>query len=294
MLHSRRLYGFLMAASLAAVTAPGDEVFLHGGGRVSGVVVERTERAVVIETGPGRVTLPMTRVERIVDGRSSLNVYQERAGSLSPGDANGWANLARWAADHDLVTQSRSAWQRVLAVDPQNPEANAALGRVSLDGAWMSADDAYRARGFVQYDGRWMTPAEHAASVRERAADEEAQLAAREANLRVREAEARAQEAEARARDAQAGSDYSDSGIPYYPYVYPGYGAGYGNGYGNGYRPMHPVAPRHGTSGFGPGRPQGPARPQNPGMRPNPTPSPAPRPSPAPVRRSSAALPAPH
>jgi hypothetical protein len=284
MFHSRRLFGFFLAASLAAAAAPCDEVFLHGGGRVSGVVVERSERAVVIETGPGRVTLPMTRVLRIVDGRSSLNVYQERAGTLAAGDANGWTSLARWAADHDLVTPSRSAWQRVLALDPQNPEANQALGRVSMDGAWMPADDAYRARGFVQYDGRWMTPAEHAASLRERAADDEAQLAAREANLRVREAEARAEEAEARARDAQAGSDYSDSGIPYYPYVFPGYGVGYGNGY----RPMHPIAPRHGMNG--PGRPQGPGRPPSPGMRPNPTPSPAQRPSPAPVRRGTAAL----
>ena len=272
---------FFLAASLAAAAAPCDEVFLRGGGRVSGMVVERSERAVVIETGPGRVTLPMTRVERIVDGRSSLNAFQERAGALAAGDATGWAGLARWAADHDLVTQSRSAWQRVLALDPQNPEANAALGRVSLEGAWMPADDAYRARGYVQYDGRWMTPAEHEASMRERAADQEAQLQAREADLRVREAEARAREAEARARDAESASEYSDSGIPYYPYVYPGYGPGYG--YGGGYRPSHPIGPRHGM-GFGPGRPG-----NAPGMRPNPVPSPAPMPSPAPrpVRHSA-------
>jgi hypothetical protein len=283
MRHFCRSYGFFLAASLAAAGASGDEVFLHGGGRVSGMVVERNERVVVIETGPGRVTLPMTRVLRIVDGRSSLNVFQERAGTLAPGDAAGWTSLARWAADHDLVTQSRAAWQRVLAVDPQNPEANAALGRVSLEGAWMSADDAYRARGFVQYDGHWMTPAEHAASMRERAADQEAQLQAREADLRVREAEARAREAEARARDAESGSEYSDSGIPYYPYVFPGYGPGYGYGYGGGYRPAHPIGPRMG--GFGPGRPS-----HGPGMRPNPAPSPAPMPSPAPrpVHRSAA------
>ena len=215
----------------------------------------------MIETGPGRVTLPMTRVEKIVDGRSNLNVFQERAGALAPGDAAGWAGLARWAADHDLVTQSRGAWQRVLALDPQNPEANAALGRVSLDGAWVSADDAYRARGYVQYDGRWMTPAEHEASMRERAADQEAQMQARESDLRVREAEARAREAEARARDAESGSDYSDSGIPYYPYVFPGYGPGYGYGYGGGYRPVHPIGPRRGMGGSGPGRPS--ARPRH-------------------------------
>src|SRR6185503_17602956 len=133
----RRMFTLSLGAAVFASGALADEVLLRGGGRVSGVVVERTATAVVIETGPGRVTLPLTRVEKIVEGRSTLVTFQERAAAIAPGDAPAWAALARWAADRDLVTQSRSAWHRVLAVDPQNPEANAALGKVSLDGSWM-------------------------------------------------------------------------------------------------------------------------------------------------------------
>ena len=284
----RRIFTFSLGAALAASGALADEVLLRGGGRVSGVVVERTATAVVIETGPGRVTLPLTRVEKIVEGRSTLVTFQERAAAIAPGDAPAWAALARWAAERDLVTQSRSAWHRVLAIDPQNPEANAALGNVALDGSWMSADDAYRARGYVQFEGRWMTPAEHEAAVRERAADQMAELQAREADMRVREAEARAREAEARAREAESAADYpADSGIPYYPYVF---GGGYGVGYPGypgypGYAPGGPPYVR--PPGMGPGRP-GPRHP-NGAMGPKPQPSSPPKPTPRtpPVKHSA-------
>jgi hypothetical protein len=285
MLQLRRSFELAFAVVLAgAALAPCDEVWLRGGGRVSGVIVDRTPQTVVIETGPGRVSLPMSRVEKIVDGRSSLATFQERAAALTPSDADGWATLARWASDHDLVTPSRSAWQRVLALDPQNPDANAALGRVSFEGAWMPAEDAYRARGYVQYEGRWVTPAEHAAALRERAADDASELQARESNARVREAEARASEAQARARDAE----YADTegGIPLYPYVYGGggYGFGYGGyrpGYGNGMRPSHPIVRPHSMVQ---GRPL-PVRSQ---MHPAPQPAPSRRPM------ATSSMPAPH
>lgn len=204
----------VLAIAFAAALATADEIFLRGGGRVTGVIVERTKDAVVLETPPGRVTLPMRRIEKIVESRSALEGFRDRAAALAPRDVDGWAALARWAAERDLLTQAREAWQKVLAADPSHPEANAALGRVQLDGAWMGEDEAFRARGYVAFDGRWVTPAEHEALVRERAADEASARERREADLRVREAEARAQEAEARAREAEAAAQ--DGGIPYW------------------------------------------------------------------------------
>jgi hypothetical protein len=206
----------VLATVFPAATVAADEVFLRGGGRVSGVIVERTQDAVVIETAPGRVTLAMRRVERITEGRSALQEYRERADALAPGDVDGWAALARWAAERDLITQSQDAWQRVLAVDPSHPEANAALGRVRLGGAWVAEDEAHRARGEVMFEGRWVTPAEHEALIRERAADEASARERRDAELRVREAEARVREAEARAREAEAAAQapVEEGGIP--------------------------------------------------------------------------------
>ena len=271
-LRLRESIGPLVAASLAAAPAVSDEIILKGGGRVSGRVVERTATRLSIETGPGRVTLPMSRVEKIVEGRSAIEVFAERSAELAPSDVQGWAELARWAEERDLFTQARLAWQRVLDHDPGNASANASIGRVELDGAWMSRDDAYRAQGYVSFEGRWLTPAEHEAAVRERMAEE---ASAREVDARVREAEARAREAEARAREAESAADqaaYGD-GIPL-GYVY-GAGPVLYPGYYPGVRPpvhggVHPGRPRrdHGDSNVKPVPRRGPP------PRPNTTPAP--------------------
>lgn len=151
--------------------------------------------------------------------------FRERAAELEPGDAPGWTALALWAAERDLATQSREAWTQALRADPSSPAANAALGRVEVDGAWVSEEEAWRAHGYVRFEERWVTPAEHEAIVRERAADEAAARERREADLRVREAEARAREAEARAREAEAATEGSaDEGIP----LWWGWGGGIG------------------------------------------------------------------
>jgi hypothetical protein len=226
---SRRAAIGLVTAALAAATASSDEILLRSGGRVSGVIVERTPTAIVLETGPGRVTLPMALVSKVVEGRSALEAYHERAAAIEPGDVDGWAALARWAAERDLVTQSREAWQRVLSADPSDREANAALGRVEVGGTWMGEAEAYRARGYVSFEGRWVTPAEHEALLRERDAEKAWEREEREAGLRVREAEARSREAQARAREAEAAAQPVDGGIPY------GWGGWGGYGYGQGY-----------------------------------------------------------
>lgn len=267
--------GGLIAAAMAASTAGADEVVLRGGGHVSGVIVERTPRTVVIETGPGRVSLPMARVESIVESRSALTEYRERAARVEPGDAVGWAALARWAAASDLLTQARDAWRRVLALDPSHPEANAAIGRVEVDGVWMEAEEGYRARGLVPFEGRWITPAEHEALVSERAVEAASLREQREADLRVREAEARAREAEARASEAEAAAtDDTTWGIPFWwgagGALWPGYGSAR-------HHPVHSASGAHGhhsSPAAGPGEHV-------------PPPKPAPTPPPPSLRPSS-------
>ncbi len=214
--------------------AGADEVHLHNGGVVRGVVVERTADAVVVEAGPGRVTLPLSRVSRIVEANSSLATFQERAATIAYDDVDGLADLARWAGDRDLVTWSRHTWGRVLALDPGHPEANEALGRLYYGGAWMSETEAYRAQGLVPFEGGWVTPAEHDAALRQRTADDLAATGRQEAELRVREAEARAREAEARAREAESYAEEAEGsgdGIPYWWVMSGGGGPWWPGGY---------------------------------------------------------------
>ena len=119
--------------------------------------------------GAGKITVPADRVERIEERRSPLDDYYDRAGRLAATDAAGWLALGRWASDHALSTQAREAYTRVLATAPNDPEANRALGQVSVGGRWMTEEESYRARGYVELEGEWMTPAERDALLRERA-----------------------------------------------------------------------------------------------------------------------------
>lgn len=211
-------------------SAGADEVLLKGGGRLSGRILSRTDAAVQVDVGPGIVTVSMSSVLSIEEKRSSLHQYEERVARLADGDVPGWLQLARWSQGQGLHTQARRAWEHVLVIDAQNVEANLALGRVQLDGRWVTEQDANRARGLVHFEGAWMTPAEREGILRQRD-DRFNELLRLDAERRARDAEMRAAEAEALAREATRLQ--GTSGIPLWwgtGYGYPVYGSGRGHG----------------------------------------------------------------
>ncbi len=235
-----------LIAGLAAVVVPlaasADEVFLKSGGQLSGRIVSRTATTVEVDVGAGRIAVPASSVVRIEEGRSALQDYEERAGRVSAGDVEGWLALGEWASSRGLGSQAREAYHRALSASPNDPRANAALGNVQVGGRWVSEDESYRARGYVQFEGDWITPAEHEAILRERAAEAEQERRYRESELRAREAEARAQEAEARARQAEAEAAQTPASSEGLPLWY-GWGAGPVT-WPTGPIVTHPIAPK--------------------------------------------------
>ena len=222
----------VVAFALSAVVARADEVFVKGGGRLSGQVIEYGPDTVVVDVGPGQIGLPLSYVERIVPGTTPQAVYRERAARLAAGDAAGWVALGQWALEQDLLTKARAAFEHVLGVDPSNAAAHLGLGHVRVGDQWMTQEDGYRARGLVVYQGSWMTRDEQRTLVDERLAAAEEERVRLEADARVREAEARARVAEAEAARADAelrrpaapasGLDYP--GFPYPGFGYPAFG----------------------------------------------------------------------
>ena len=278
--------------ALSPSLAHADSVFLRSGGEVKGEVVEQRADAVVVEVGPGRITIPMKNVTRIVSSATDLGVYHGRAAALAARDVQGWLSLAAWAQRRNLATQAREAYEHVLDVDPMNADAHLALGNVRMGDRWLSGAEANRARGLVEFEGTWMTPEERQMRFEERAAADQERQAMREGDARAREAEARAREATARADAAEADArqardgQAADSGIPL-GYGVGGYGYGVG-GYGLGpYNPFPNVPPRP-RPGMGQGH----------GHRPPPTPTPRvdrrePPPTPSlPLTRRGAIVPA--
>jgi hypothetical protein len=207
------------------VAAAADEVYLKGGGRLSGKIVSQTATTIEVDVGAGKIGVPASSVLRVEKGRSPLHEYEDRAGALAAGDVEGWLALGDWAKAQGLSTQAREAHNRALAASPSDPRANAAVGKVQLDGRWVSEDEAMKARGYVQYQGEWISPAEREAILREEAAEAERDRERQKTETRLREAEARAAEAEARAREAEAAAAASQEELEGLPLWY-GWGAG--------------------------------------------------------------------
>jgi hypothetical protein len=198
-------HAFLLLLLLPG-TAFADQVFLKDAGSITGRIVSQTATTVVVDVGGGTMGVPMDRVDRIVKGRCALDDYNDRVKKLSPTDIAGWKKLGAWAQQAGLNGQARDAYQRVLKLSPNDPEANEAMGMVQVDGRWMTEEQGYIARGFVQYDGEWMTPAQAQVAQTQDANNQairDAQDRASDAEAAAREAERRAEEAEERAEEAE-------------------------------------------------------------------------------------------
>jgi len=203
-----------------------DEVFLKDAGSIEGRIVEQTATSVQVDVGGGIIGVPMDRVDHIVKGRSPMDVYDDRAAKLAPDDVAGWNKLGGWAWQQGLSTRARQAYEHVLEVAPNNPEANEALGMVQLNGKWVTEEESYQARGFVKYNGEWMTPAQAQVEQTQEANDRarrDAEKRARDAEIAAQEAQAQAKAAEEKAEQAQQAQQAQQN---YYdPIVY---GWGYG------------------------------------------------------------------
>jgi hypothetical protein len=227
--------------ALAAVPVLADDVYLRGGGQITGQIIEQTDDSVTVDIGGGTISARMETVVRIEKNNSPLQDYRARAAKIPAGDAEAWRELARWAKGQALSSQAREAYREVVAILPDDQEANNALGMVQLDGKWVTEEESYRARGYVKFEGQWMTPAEQQAIL----ADRQAQQARQEADHQANEAKVQAIEAEQKAdkeREAaeREASQWDNS-------VYWGWGAGPGYWHS-------PVRPRPGNPATLPAR----------------------------------------
>jgi hypothetical protein len=184
-----------MLIALAAVPVLADDVYLRGGGRMTGEIVAQTDDAVTVDIGGGTLTAKMSSVVRIEKSTSPLQQYRARAASVPAGDAEAWRALARWAQGWTLSTQAAEAYSKVLAILPDDAEANRALGRVPLDGRWVTEEESYRAQGYVEFEGEWMRPGERQAILRERQTQEEAARKENQAQIQAIQAEMDAEKA---------------------------------------------------------------------------------------------------
>jgi hypothetical protein len=171
----------LVVMALVSTSAFADVVHLRGGGQITGEIIEESDDSVTVDIGGGYVTARTSSIVDIERSVSPLQEFRARAQEIPADDAESWRELARWASYRALSSQAAEAYSQVLTSLPNDAEANEALGRVQLNGQWVSEEEAYRARGFIQFEGEWMTPAEKQRILADRQAQEARERAERDA-----------------------------------------------------------------------------------------------------------------
>ena len=114
-------------AVVALVAAPlfADDVYLKGGGRVTGEIVERSDESVTVNIGSGTISVRKASIVRIEASVSPSQEYRQRAAAIPAGDAEAWRELARWATGNALATQAGQAWSRVVEMCRTTPRPTA-------------------------------------------------------------------------------------------------------------------------------------------------------------------------
>ena len=220
--------GFIVIAILAAAPVFADDVYLKGGGQITGQIIDQTEDSVTVDIGGGTISAKMSTVLRIEKNTSPLQEYRDRAARIPADDTEAWRDLAHWATGYALSSQARDAWRHVVQVLPNDEEANKALGMVQLNGKWVTQEESYRAQGYVQFEGKWMTPAEQQSIVAERQAQQARAEADRQANAAKVQQITAQQEADQKRQEEQRAELDANTNSTYNPNTVWGWGAGPG------------------------------------------------------------------
>ena len=150
-----------LIVALTASVAAADDIQLTNGRKISGKVVKKDVNKVVIEVGAGTITLDAKDVSSVNPARTPIDEYQEKYGAVKDSTkASDFLGLAKWAEDNKLTRYTPSLYQKVIALDPENAQARAALRHEKMGGKWMTFEEAQTARGLVLVEDRWITKAE--------------------------------------------------------------------------------------------------------------------------------------
>lgn len=126
------------------------------GGAVHEGRLHYEKTGVKVETSRGTVTLPWKKVVSLdeVDAAAPTPEmlakdrldYEARARDVKPDDAAGWNKLGAWAKRRGLAAEAKAAFEKTIAIAPDDKEARAGLGQVKDGDAWKDAAEVVRAK----------------------------------------------------------------------------------------------------------------------------------------------------
>jgi len=133
--------------------AVGEVFLLRSGGRIEGDLINadenpRTSYVISLPSG-GQLTLDAAVVEKVQPVRPELAEY-EKVRRQHPNTVQGQMEMADWCRDHRLAAQRKTHLERVLQLDPDQPEARRLLGYRKINDQWMTLEEEMAAQGKVK------------------------------------------------------------------------------------------------------------------------------------------------
>ncbi len=133
--------------------AVGEVFLLRGGGRIEGDLVNadekpRTSYVIALPSG-GQVTLDAATVEKVQPVPPELAEYQ-KVKRQYPDTVKGQLQMADWCREHNLPAQKKFHLERVLQIDPDQPDARKLLGYRKYKDKWMTHDEEMADQGKVK------------------------------------------------------------------------------------------------------------------------------------------------
>jgi len=150
-------------AILSDGTARGEIFVLASDGQVQGEEIKvagTPANQIVIRTVSGaQLTLDKSQIKQIIP-QSAAELEYERIRPTYADTVDDQMKLADWCRKNGLPKQRQVHLERVIALDPNQKAARAALGFAQINGRWVQPDDLKRQQGFVKYKGEWRLPQE--------------------------------------------------------------------------------------------------------------------------------------
>ncbi|MFN0057521.1 MAG: hypothetical protein ACKVX7_03615 [Planctomycetota bacterium] len=148
---------FLQKVDLSGIKVNDRVLILYksGGRKVTGMVLEITDRTIKIKADLGTVIVKIEDIGSCERARTNQELYDERAANCKT--AADWVALGEYCEKELKDGQlEHAAYQKAIELEPDNEAAHTALGEVKHDGKWMDLAEAMKAQGKELHKGNWI------------------------------------------------------------------------------------------------------------------------------------------
>ncbi|MCX7704068.1 MAG: hypothetical protein N2234_08255 [Planctomycetota bacterium] len=135
-----------------------DVIFLDGGGKLKGSIVEEDEDYVVLKTKAGETKIERSRIERIEYEAGFQEEYERRLGETKKkkNDPDAWYQLGMWCKLKGHQKEADECFKKVIELDSEHSGARNELGYYKVKDKWVTEDEYWRSQGYERWGGSWL------------------------------------------------------------------------------------------------------------------------------------------